>query len=421
MKEDFLHYVWRFKKLNNTVLKTIQKQDVVIKDFGLYLGTEGPDFFNAQVYINKQLWAGNVEMHVNASDWYVHHHEIDPAYTNVILHVVWFNDVAVLRADGSEIPTLILKDYVDENVFKAYQNFKQNPQFIFCEDYIDQFNSFDWILWKEKLMIERLEQFTDRIVNELRYTQNNWDEAFYRMLFRNFGLNINGDAFYEIAKKLPLKIVRKEQAHVLHLEALLMGVSNLLSVPSEEYYLKTLQKTYSYLKEKYQLEEINAKVTFFKLRPDNFPTIRLMQFASFLHHQPFLFDLVRNPECVSTTNHLLGAEVSDFWKTHYTFGKAHESKRKIVTKNFFQLILINTILPFQYVYHQQLGNDVVDEILQHYQSISGEKNVTTDMFSKFNVEMKTSLDSQSILFLKKNYCNLRRCLNCDIGIKIMNR
>ncbi len=208
MREDFLHYVWRFKKLNNTSLKTVQNNDVVIKDFGLYLGTEGPDFFNAQVYIDGQLWAGNVEMHINASDWYAHHHEIDPAYQNVILHVVWNNDLSVLRSNGTEIPTIVLKDYISENVFNAYQRFKQQPQYIFCEDHIDQFNSFDWLLWKEKLMVERLEQFNNRIVRELKQTSNNWEESFYRMLLRNFGLNINGEVFYEVAKNLPLKIIR---------------------------------------------------------------------------------------------------------------------------------------------------------------------------------------------------------------------
>lgn len=421
MKEDFLHYVWRFKKLNQIGLKTVQNQELVVKDFGLYLGTEGPDFFNAQVYINKQLWAGTVEMHVNASDWYAHHHEIDPAYENVILHVVWNNDVSVLRADGSEIPTLILKEFVEVSAFRAYENFQNQPQFIYCENYIHHFSSFDWMLWKEKLMIERLEQFTDRIVSELKRTNNDWEEAFYSMLFRNFGLNVNGEAFHEMATHLPLKIIRKEQANLLHLEALLLGVGNLLAVQTEDYYLKTLQKTYTYLKQKYQLQEITQKVTFFKLRPDNFPTIRLMQFASFLHHQPFLFDLVQNPESISSSNYLLGAEVSEFWQTHYSFGKVHAHKRKVITQSFHQLILINTILPFQYVYHQQLGNDVVDEILQHYQTISTEKNSITDMFSKFTVEVKSSLDSQSLIFLKKNYCDLKRCLNCDIGIKIMNR
>ncbi len=421
MREDFLHYVWRFKKLNNTSLKTVQNNDVVIKDFGLYLGTEGPDFFNAQVYIDGQLWAGNVEMHINASDWYAHHHEIDPAYQNVILHVVWNNDLSVLRSNGTEIPTIVLKDYISENVFNAYQRFKQQPQYIFCEDYIKQFNSFDWLLWKEKLMIERLEQFTNRIVKELKQTNNNWEESFYRMLLRNFGLNINGDAFYELAANLPLKIIRKEQAHLVHLEALFLGTANLLQSESEDYYLKTLQKTYAYLKQKYQLKQNNLTPSYYKLRPDNFPVIRLVQFATFIYNQPFLFDLIRNPESISVNNKLLDIQISNYWQTHYVFGKEHKNRKKTVSQSFYNLLLINTILPFQYVYHQQLGKDMIDEVLQHYQSIDLEKNSTTDMFKKMNIPLTSSLDSQSVLFLKKNYCDLKRCLNCEIGIKLMNR
>src|SRR5690606_9153887 len=173
------------------------------------------------------------------------------------------------------------------------------------------------LLWKEKLMIERLEQFTNRIVKELKQTNNNWEESFYRMLLRNFGLNINGDAFYELAQNLPLKIIRKEQSHLVHLEALFLGTANLLTSESEDYYLKTLQKTYGYLKQKYNLKQIATAPSYYKLRPDNFPVIRLVQFASFIYNQPFLFDLIRNPESISANNHLLNAKVSNYWQTHY--------------------------------------------------------------------------------------------------------
>lgn len=421
MKEDFLHYVWRFKKLNTTLLRTIQGNDIVVKDFGLYLGTEGPDFFNAQIYIDEQLWAGNVEMHVNASDWYAHHHEIDPAYENVILHVVWNNDLSVVRNNGTEIPTLVLKEYVSENVFEAYKQFKLHPKYLFCEDHIQHFTSFDWLIWKEKLMIERLEQFTNRIVNELQKTDNNWEEAFYRILLRNFGLNTNSETFYEVACAVPLKVIRKEQLDLMYIEALLLGTANLLETDSEDFYVKCLQKTYRYLRQKYGLKKAVVKATFFKLRPENFPTVRLAQFASFLYHEPFLFDLIRNPETLSTQNRLLGAGTSAYWNSHYVFGKEHKEKKKAVAPSFYNLILINTILPFQYVYHEQLGNDIIEEILQHYQSIVFEKNAVTEIFKKLHVLMDSSFDSQSVLFLKKNYCDLKRCLNCEIGIKLMNR
>lgn len=421
MREDFLHYVWRFKKLNTAILKTVQNNEIVVKDFGLFLGVEGPDFFNAKIYIDDQLWAGNVEMHINASDWYAHHHETDTAYDNVILHVVWNNDISVVRANGEEIPTLLLREYVSESVYKAYSQFKLQPKFIFCEDYIRHFSAFEWLLWKEKLMIERLEQFSDRIVSELKQTQNNWEEAFYRLLLRNFGLNVNGDVFYQIAQQLPLKVLRKEQTNILHLEALLLGTAGLLSNDSEDFYLVTLRKIFQYLSHKYGLKPISGKVSFHKLRPDNFPTIRLTQFAAFFHQQLFLFDLVKNPETICVNNKLLGAQSSEFWQTHYVFGREHKKRTKTVTASFYNLILINTILPFQYVYHQQLGSDMIEEVLQHYNSIAFEKNSIISVFKSLEVSIESSLDSQSILFLKKNYCDLRRCLNCDVGIKLMNQ
>ncbi|HUH25624.1 MAG TPA: DUF2851 family protein [Flavobacterium sp.] len=421
MKEDFLHYVWRFKKLNTAILKTVQNNEIVIKDFGLFLGNEGPDFFNAKMYIDDQLWAGNVEMHINASDWYAHHHEQDTAYNNVILHVVWNDDTPILRNNGSEIPTLILKNYVSNAVFEAYNRFNLQPKYIFCEDSIHHFTDFEWLLWKEKLMIERLEQFTNRIIAELKQTQNNWEEAFYRLLLRNFGLNVNNESFYEIACQLPLKVLKKEQSEVTHLEALLLGTANLLEGNSEDFYFNTLKKTYQYLRYKYRLKPIEGKVSFYKLRPDNFPTIRLVQFARFFQQQLFLFDLVKNPEILCVNNKLLGAQASDYWQTHYVFAREHPKRNKAVSQSFYQLVLINTILPFQYVYHHQMGNDILEEILQRYQSMAYEKNNTTTMYKSLKVPIENSLDSQALLFLKKNYCDLRRCLNCDVGIKLMNR
>jgi len=421
MREDFLHYVWRFKKLNTALLKTVQGNEIVVKDFGMFLESEGPDFFNAKIYIDQQLWAGNIEMHLNASDWYAHHHEIDAAYDNVLLHVVWNNDIPVVRANGEEIPTLLLKDYVSEVTFKTYNKFLSEPKFIFCENYLTCFSPFDWILWKEKLMIERLEQFSKRINKELEQTHNNWEEAFYRLLLRNFGLNINGESFYQVALELPLSVLKKNQSNLMHLEALLLGTAGLLVNDNEDYYFKNLQKTYEFLAYKYNLSPIVTKVSFHRLRPDNFPTIRLIQFAGFFQKQLFLFDLIKNTKVVRQDNNLLGCSVSEYWQTHYVFGRIHKKRNKTVSKTFYELILINTILPFQYVYHHQFGKEVIEDILSHYQSIEYEKNAAVSVFKSLNVSVENALDSQALLYLKKNYCDLRRCLSCDVGIKIMNQ
>lgn len=421
MREDFLHYVWRFKKLNSALLKTVQGNQVVVKDFGMYLGTEGPDFFNAKVFIDQQLWAGNIEMHVNASDWYVHHHEIDAAYDNVILHVVWNNDIPVVRANGEEIPTLLLKDYVSDATFRTYNQFQSDPKFIFCENYLKHFSPFEWMLWKEKLMIERLEQFSKRIFSELEQTQNNWEEAFYRLLLRSFGLNINGEAFYQLARSLPLTVLKKNQSNLMHLEALLLGTAGLLQNENEDYHLQLLQKTYQYLAHKYDLNIVVSKVSFHKLRPDNFPTIRLVQFADFFHKQLFLFDIIKNTKAGILHNNLLDSSVSEYWESHYVFGRIHKKRNKKVSKSFYELILINTILPFQYVYHQQFGKEMIEDILEHYQTIGYEKNTAVAVFKSLNVLVENALDSQALLYLKKNYCDLRRCLSCDVGIKIMNQ
>ena len=295
MKEDFLHYLWKFKKFHTSNLHTTNHQPITIIHSGDYLQLAGPDFFNAQIIIENQKWAGNVEIHLQSSDWYVHHHEKDEAYDNVILHVVWQHNVRIFRKDNSEIPTLELKNFVDQETLSRYQSLVVPKTWIYCENQLSQLPSFIIRNWKERLFFERLERKSELIDFVLKQTNNDWEATLFCLLAKNFGLNTNGAVFFKIALSIPFSILRKESDTAESIEALLLGISGLLNDEKEDVYYSRLRAKFNYLVHKYQLElPILEPVQFFRLRPDNFPTIRLSQLANLYGTHLNLFSKILN-------------------------------------------------------------------------------------------------------------------------------
>src|SRR5690606_26888903 len=358
MKEDFLHYVWRNKAMTMHHLLTTDNKPVEIIHFGDYLETEGPDFFNAKIRIDGQLWAGNVEMHVKSSNWYEHNHEKDKAYDNVILHVVWEDDVPIFRKDETLLPTLILPEYVDKKAYENYQNLFQTKKYLPCETFITHIKPFVWLSWKERLLVERLAYKSATMKEKLLLNNHHWEAVFYQFLIKNFGLKANGNYFAELAERIPFSVVQKERNEVQHLEALFFGMANLLENPSDEY-TEELRRPYEYLKIKHQLiDNLSGKPQFFRLRPPNFPTIRLAQLAQLLHRHEHLFHfLVAEPIDYESWVKSLQVTPSDYWQTHYVLGKESRKTTKKITANFVDLLLINTVFPFRFVYESYLGKN----------------------------------------------------------------
>ena len=290
MKEDFLHHLWQFKKFDIANLQTTKGESIQILNSGQYLQLTGPDFFNAQLIIDNQKWAGNVEIHLKSSDWYLHDHEKDSNYDSVILHVVWEHDVPIFRKDNSEIPTLELKEYVSLSDLHKYQSLISQKSWIYCENELQNVDEFVFKNWQERLFFERLERKSQLIFELAEDSNHDWEAVLFCLLAKNFGLNTNGEMFYEIAKSIPFSVVRKESFSLASLEALLLGQANLLSYDFQDSYAKELQKSYDYSVQKYQLnEKVVGSVEFFKHRPDNFPTIRLAQLAMLYHLRQNLF------------------------------------------------------------------------------------------------------------------------------------
>ena len=420
MKEDFLHYIWKFKKFDFPDLKTTNGENLIIINSGQYTQLAGPDFFNAQIEIDNQKWAGNVEIHLKSSDWYLHNHERDDNYDSVILHVVWEHDTEIFRKNNTEIPVLELKNLVSKSVLENYEILMQPKSWIFCEKSLENISEFTLKSWQERLFFERLERKSKPIQDLLIITNQDWEAILFNLLAKNFGLNTNGEIFLKIAKSIPFNIVRKESFEVENLEALIFGNAGLLDLEKEDVYYKDLQFRFYYLLQKYQLEKtIIEPLQFFKHRPDNFPTIRLSQLANLYHKHQNLFSKIIAITSVKNIYEILDVSVSNYWQTHYQFDKESPKKKKLLSKSFIDLLIINTILPIQFAYAKYQGKEISEDLIEILNQIAPESNAVIDKFKSFGIISKNAFDSQSLLQLKNEYCNKSRCMDCSIGMELM--
>jgi len=420
MKEDFLHYLWQFKKFDTLNLKTFNGEEITIVNVGQHLQLAGPDFFNAQIVIGNQKWAGNVEIHLKSSDWYVHQHERDAAYENVILHVVWEHDTEIFRSNNTEIPVLELKKYVDAATIANHHALMTPKSWIFCEKQLKEINEFTLNNWQERLFFERLERKSKPIFDLLERTNQDWEGVLFCLLAKNFGLNTNGEIFLKIAQSTPFSMIRKESFEVENLEALLMGTAGLLDLEKEDNYFKDLKFRYFYLLHKYQLEKRTFEpVQFFKHRPDNFPTIRLSQLANLYHAQQNLFSKISTLNAVKNIYEIFNVSASNYWQNHYQFDKESPTKKKKLSQSFVDLIVINSIIPLQFAYAKSQGKEISEDLIQLLNEVASEKNAIIDKFTFFGIKSKSAFDSQSLLQLKNEYCNKSRCLECVIGMELL--
>ena len=420
MKEDFLHYIWQYKKFDFSNQTTVSGESLTITNCGNYLQLSGPDFFNAQIILGEQKWAGNIEIHIKSSDWYLHHHEKDSNYDNVILHVVWEHDIPVFRKDNSEIPVLEIKKYISKKDLGNYQALASPKSWIYCESQIATIDSFVLKNWQERLFIERLERKFMPIEQLLKETDNNWEAVLFCMLAKNFGLNTNGETFFKIAKSIPFSIIRKESAEVSNLESLLFGMADLFPVDIQDNYNKDLKTRFEYISQKHKLEKISIEpVQFFKHRPDNFPTIRLAQLAMLYHKGQNLFSRIIVAKTVTALHQLFEITITDYWQTHYQFDKESPKKKKQFSKSFIDLLVINTIVPIQFAYAKSQGKEVSESLLALLREVPAEKNVIIEKFSNFGIKGNNAFETQSLLQLKNEYCNKSKCLQCAVGIQLL--
>ncbi len=423
MKEEFLHYVWKYQLLDFSALRTTQKEALSIISSGMHNHDVGPDFLNAQVRITDQLWVGNVEIHLKSSDWYWHQHEIDENYDAVILHVVWDHDVEVFMKNNVPIPTVELKGIVQKDVYQNYQRLtKTSTHHIPCEQQIASVTSFVIRNWTERLYIERLERKAVFIQSLLQQAKNDWDAVLFLLLAKNFGLNKNGDAFFQLAGSIPYSIVRKVRHDQDELNALLFGQAGFLEDDFETDYPKKLKKEYCYLQKKFDLHSMNPKqFHFFRMRPSNFPTIRLAQFGALYHRSSQLFTKIMGCRSAEQMYQLFDIKLNAFWKTHYTFSKTSKKSHKKLSKSFVDLLIINTIVPLKFCYQQAMNQTNSEQLIAFLESLQPEKNSAISIFETLGLETQNAFQSQALLELKTQYCIQKRCLECAIGNEILKR
>jgi len=423
MQEDFLHYIWKHKKFRFNNLETTTGESIVVTSVGQHNFNSGPDFFNSKIKVGDQLWAGNVEIHIKSSDWFLHSHEQDQAYDNVILHVVWEDDTEVFRKDNTPIPTLQLKDVVDVTMLNNYEKlFAKQNKWINCENDFPSTDDFVLSNWLERLYLERLERKSETINTLLVASKNDWESVFFKMLTKNFGLKVNGESFFSLAQSIDFSIIRKVQSNPQILEAFLFGQAGLLEKDIEDAYYLNLKNEYKFLKQKFGLQNNQVlPLQFFRLRPPNFPTIRLSQLANLYNKHQNLFSKVIELNEVEDFYELFKVSTSEFWKTHYTFQKASKTSIKTLSKSFVDLLLINTILPIKFCYAKQKGVEIDSEIIKIATAITSEKNNIISAFNNLKKVSKSSLDSQALIQLKTEYCDKNNCLKCAVGNQFLNR
>ena len=419
MKESILHYVWQNKLFTAHDNHTTDGEKIEVVDVGRNNTDAGPDFFNAKIRIADTLWAGNVEIHTHSSDWYKHNHQSDKAYDSVILHVVLHADAEVYREDGDKIPQLelIYPHQIDAN----YEQLFSQQKWIPCSDKIKLVPPIFVKSWQSALLTERLEQKMNSIEQLLVENNQHWEEAFYITLARNFGFGTNSQAFESLAKSISISILGKHKDNLVQLEALLFGQSGLLTENYQDDYSAGLKKEYDFLKIKYGITSIDgSQWKLLRLRPDNFPYVRIAQFASLIHSSSKLFSkIVENPD-LNKFRELFDCEPSAYWNSRYLFANKSKLKVKSLGAGSINGILINTVVPFLFCYASHKNNDQLkDRAIQILEEIPAEYNSIINGWNILDLKTETAYDSQALIQLKKQYCDKKNCLRCRIGHKVL--
>ena len=423
MNEDFLHYVWLYKMFSKVDFKTTGNEHLSIIKSGLHNKNAGPDFLNAQLKIDGQTWIGNVEIHLKASDWYMHNHEKDLNYDAVILHVVWENDVAIYMKNNKPIPTLVLKNFIDETILNKYKNLFLAPTtWLPCKNAISTVDKFIFNNWKERLFFDRLERKSEEINTLLQQENNNFEAVLFQLLIKNFGLKVNGNSFLRLAQSVDYSVIKKLSFHTNQLAALLFGQAGFLEEETEDKYQKELRKEYDYLKHKFKLNHIpKNEFSFFRMRPNNFPTIRIAQLVALFHKHQNLFSKLIAIDNLEEFYEIFTVVVNPFWQTHYNFDSISKKSSKKITTSFIDLLIINTIIPLKFLFQKSRGEVHEEFFLVLLKKMKPEKNSIISKFSEIGVSSKNAFDTQALLELKNNYCAPKRCVECAIGNTILKR
>ena len=424
MRESFLHFLWRWRRFDAQNLCTTTGLPIEILHPGEWNTHAGPDFFNARLRIAGTLWAGTVEIHLRASEWLAHRHSDDPSYDNVVLHVVLEEDQPVLRGNGGEpIPCLELKGRIPPRVLETYQRLEHERAWIPCQGFLPAVPEIIRLNWLDRLLVERLEQKTGAIAEMLATTENHWETAFYRLLARSFGLKVNAEPFEALARSLPLLLLAKHKNNPKQVEALIFGQAGMLEGPFSDDYPNGLAAEYRFLQHKYSLVPLaSGQWKFLRLRPANFPTVRLAQFCALVNQSVHLFSGVLEARNLRELENLFEVQPHAYWLTHFQFDKPSVKRAKTAGRDFVHLLIVNTIAPFLFHYGKtKMLETYQKRALGLLEEIPAEANTIIDGWAELGIRARNAYHTQSLIQLKTRWCDAKRCLECAIGNAVLKQ
>lgn len=418
MKEDFIYYLWE-NRLLQLDLKTTDGEDVKILSVGTRNYDSGADYNNARIKIGGTLWAGQVEIHVRSSDWFRHNHQNDDNYSNVILHVVYECD-----SKSPPIPTLEIKDKFNISLLYNYESFINSKNWIPCEDSIGDVQAFTIVSWLDRMLIEHLENECKDLDFRLKINCCDWEQAFYQRLMRYFGLKVNNDSFEYLSRLLPLNLLLRHRDNDIYIESMMFGCAGFLDDDYEEDYPNLLKREFRMLKSKFGLKVMpNSNWKFLRLRPSNFPTIRIAQISKIITKNGAMFSKIRDSNSIDEVKELFDVELSEYWNNHYQFDKVSDYvKKKTLGKTAVELSVINTVVPMLFYYGKYHGLEGHKEKAMNYlESIEAENNLVIRSFSQCGLHFQNAFQTQAVLYMYKHYCRRRRCLECRIYCLLSRR
>ncbi len=420
MNEKLLQFIWQFQYFNRDTLLLESGEQLSIIKPGVHNTHQGPDFADGYIKIDNIKLAGNIEIHNLSSHWLQHKHSSDKQYNNVILHVVWKNDADIKDIHGHSIPVLVLENRVSKLMLDRYSNLFgaigipcHNPSY-------PMLDPLGWMAWKERLLAERLERKSEHVLQLFKQSNHNWEETFWWLLAANFGMKVNSELFEAVAKTISVNILSKHKHQIHQLEALLLGQANLLEGEMEEAYPMMLQKEYQFLKKKYNLANVSIQPNYLRMRPANFPTVRLAQLAMLVQLSSHLFSKIKEIKSSADLTSLFSVVANDYWHYHYKFDQVSDYQPKILGKDAINNIIINTIVPVLFAYGMyNKKEEIKEKSIQWLSETKPEVNHLTKVWKDFGVKANTAFDSQALIELTNNYCHKRRCLDCAVGNRIL--
>ena len=419
MNETLFQFIWQYSLYNPVGLKTSEGDPVTVIHPGRRNTNAGPDFEEARIKVGNTTLVGHVELHVNTSDWAKHNHTQDPAYQNIILHVVYNDDS---KLENVNFSALELKKNIPAYVIDQYTNLIQTVQPIACSRQLSNVKPLIKESWLNRLLAERWESKLADWKDLLDESAGDWRSVLYWRTAANFGFKVNAAPFLMLARSISHNILAKHKDSIFQLEALLFGQAGMLGRDFKDDYPNELKKEYTYLRQKYNLEPIPEHLwKFMRMRPPNFPTIRIAQFAALIDKSLHLFSHIVESSTVKEIRSLLEVKASEYWDTHYRFdGEPQRTYAKALGVDSIDNLIINTMAPVQFLYAHYQGNiDQQERALQLLSSVDAESNKVITVWEQNNWKPESAAQSQAMLQLFNNYCSNKRCLECSIGLNVI--